>query len=199
MNPEPKTQSGMKAGPVPGWLVVFAAVWYCGALLYLIRNSGEFHPQVYAPYRSFHQLVQYQPVEELDPLYRRGGLVYGMMCAACHQGNGGGMPGQSPPLAGSEWVLQKDPARLIRLPLLGASGPITVRGVNHTPSVVMPPMANALTEDADVAAVLTYIRQTWGNKAPGVTVAQVRQVRAEIAGRKEPTTAAELLKIPVTE
>ena len=74
----------------------------------------------------------------------------------------GGTPGQFLPLAGSEWVLEKDPSRLIRIPLLGAAGPITVKGVEW--NLAMPAMGAALPDD-DLAAVLSYMRNAWGNKS----------------------------------
>ena len=180
-------------------LVLFTVVALYGAMLYFDNHGGDFQAQVYAPYHNLEQLAAYQPVEDLDPLYKKGERLYGLTCAACHQATGSGVAGQCPPLAGSDWVLQKDPARIIRIVQLGASGPITVSGVEHTPSVVMTPMGSALPEDEDLAAVLTYVRQSWGNKAPSVKPEQVKKVRAEIGGRKDPWTSAELLKVPVVE
>ena len=184
---------------VPIWIVVFFAVTVFYGFVYLDKNSGDFSARVYAPYHDEKQLAAFQPIEKVDPLYKRGEQLYGMTCAACHQATGSGVAGQCPPLAGSDWVLQKDPARIIRIVQLGAGGPITVKGVDHTPSVVMPPLGSAFPEDADLAAVLTYVRQTWGNKAPSVTADQVKKVRAEIKDRRESWTAAELLKVPLAE
>lgn len=197
MNPAPQSPSNQDAAPAPLWLiVVFAGLLY-GGFIYLDRYGGDFNPQVYAPYRNYDELVAAQPSQEVDPLFEKGAKLFALTCAPCHQATGLGAPGQFPPLAGSEWVLEKDPARLIRLPLLGASGPITVKGVDWNPPSAMPGMANVLPADEDLAAVLTYIRQSWGNKAPSVTAAQVKKVKAELGARKEPTSAAELLKVPL--
>jgi mono/diheme cytochrome c family protein len=62
----------------------------------------------------------------------------------------------------------------------------------------MPPMGATLS-DEEFAAVLTYIRSSWGNKAPKVTLDHVKTVRAALGGRTDPHTAEEALKIPDTE
>ena len=205
MNPEVKPTTNLQsAAPasdatVPIWLVIFFALSLYGGLLFLDRNGGDFDARVYAPYPNADYLASIQPREKVDPLFKRGEQLYALTCAACHQATGSGAPGQCPPLAGSDWVLAKDPARIIRIVQLGAGGPITVKGVDLVPSVVMPPLGSALPVDDDLAAVLTYVRQSWGNKAVGVTPAQVKKVRAEIGDRKDSWTSAELLKVPLAE
>jgi len=59
----------------------------------------------------------------------------------------------------------------------------------------MPNMGASLSDD-DLAAVLTYIRQSWGNKASAITPEQVKAVKAEVGNRTQPWTAAELMAIP---
>ena len=197
MNSEPNQPLDQDTANAPVWLiVVFAALLY-GGFVYLDRFGGGFNAQVYAPYQNYEELVAAQPSKDVDPLFEKGARLYTLTCAPCHQATGLGAPGQFPPLVGSEWVLEKDPSRIIRLPLLGAAGPITVKGVEWNPPGAMPSMASSLPADEDLAAVLTYIRQSWGNKAPTVTVEQVKRVKAELGARKEATTAAELLKIPL--
>jgi len=96
-------------------------------------------------------------------------------CAACHQANGEGIPGAFPPLADSEWV--NGPAsNLIRIQLRGLQGPITVKGTLY--NSVMP--AQNAQSDEDIAAVLTYIRSSFGNKASAVTAEQVKEFRGEV-------------------
>lgn len=120
-----------------------------------------------------------------------GKRVFSTTCFACHQTNGQGQPGIYPPLAGSEWA-QGDPHRIIRIVLHGLSGPITVEGKQF--NNVMAPLGAALT-DEQIANVLTYVRQEWGNSAPPVDVETVKQVRAETQGRTAPWTVEELEKI----
>jgi mono/diheme cytochrome c family protein len=100
-------------------------------------------------------------------------------CAACHQTNGQGMPGSWPPLAGSEWLLN-NPEVPIRIVLHGLQGPITVKGQSFNNA--MQAWADQLS-DAEIAAVLTYERSSWGNAASAVTEAQVKAVREATASQ----------------
>ena len=106
-----------------------------------------------------------------DPVVR-GEALYGQSCAACHQPTGTGLPGAFPPLAGSDYLLA-DPERAVGIVLHGLSGAVTVNGVTYESA--MPPMP---LEDADVAAVLTYVLQAWGNQGAPVTAERVAAVRA---------------------
>src|SRR5258705_4924492 len=90
-----------------------------------------------------------------------GKVVYSTTCAACHQATGEGVEGTYPPLAGSEWV-NGDEAKVIRIVLHGLTGPVEVAG--ETYSGMMPPWGGVL-KDPELAAVLTYVRSAWGNKA----------------------------------
>ena len=112
-------------------------------------------------------------------------------CATCHQPTGLGVAGTYPPLAGSEWVNAADPATPISIILHGFTGPITVRGQSFTST--MPPYGTGQPmSDAEVAAVLTYERSSWGNHASAVTPQQVAQARQATASRTTPWTSAEL-------
>ena len=96
-----------------------------------------------------------------------------------------------PPLAGSEWVT-KGAGRLVCIILHGLTGDIEVAG--ETYSGLMPPWGGAL-KDAEIAAVASYVRASFGNKAAPVTAATVARVRAASAGRTTPWTAAELARV----
>lgn len=120
-----------------------------------------------------------------------GKAVYSTTCAACHQVTGDGVAGVYPPLAGSEWV-NGDEAKVVRILLHGVTGPIEVAG--ETFNGMMPPWGGALKDD-DIAAVLTYVRSTWGNKGAPVTAAKVASIRAATASRRTPWTAAELAAV----
>jgi len=95
-------------------------------------------------------------------------------CMACHQATGLGIPAAFPPLAESDFLMA-DKERSIRIVLGGLTGPITVNG-NKFDSVM--PMLN-LTED-DIANILTYVRNSWGNKGDMVTLDEVRAVKAKM-------------------
>jgi mono/diheme cytochrome c family protein len=117
-----------------------------------------------------------------------GKQVFSTTCAACHQATGEGVAGVYPPLAGSEWVNGEE-AKAVRILLHGVTGPIEVAG--ETFNSMMPPWGATL-KDADIAAVLTYVRSTWGNKGTPITAATVAKIRAATASRTTPWTAAEL-------
>jgi mono/diheme cytochrome c family protein len=118
-----------------------------------------------------------------------GRAAYTRVCLVCHQGNGQGIAPLFPPLAGSEWVISADPSNSIRIILHGLSGPIEVKGKRY--SSAMPPQGGVL-KDADIAAIVTYIRNSWGNQASPVSADDVAKLRAEHAGRTAMWTVAEL-------
>ena len=104
----------------------------------------------------------------------RGKQVYMQSCFACHLPDGKGMANVFPPLAGSDYLMA-DRDRAIRIILKGLTGPVTVNGVNYNSA--MPPQP--LT-DEQVADVMTYVTNTWGNEAPATTVDDVRRVKNEV-------------------
>jgi quinoprotein glucose dehydrogenase len=123
----------------------------------------------------------------IDPAILKTGRTQFIICAACHGQNAEGT-GIAPPLAGSEWV--NGPAEnLIRIQLRGLQGPLTVKGQTYNFPAGM--AALAYQTDEQIAAVLTYVRNSFGNSAPAVTPAQVAALRGE-AG-KPPLTAADLV------
>lgn len=183
---------------VPIWLILLFAILFYWGELYLDNQGGEFNPQVYEPYRSFAEVKLSNPVDDVGAVVARGEALY-VNCAVCHQASGLGAPGQFPPLAGSDWVTNSNPARLIRIPLHGLNGPITVKGQEWNPPAGMTAVGGSFSNE-DLAAILTFVRQAWGNKAPAVTPAQVAKVKEETSGRamdgSAAWTAEELLKIP---
>ena len=120
-----------------------------------------------------------------------GKQVYATTCAACHQATGEGVAGVFPPLVGSEWVTG-DEGKLARIILHGITGPIEVAG--ETYNGMMPPWGGTM-KDADIAAVITYVRSAWGNKAAPITAAKVASIRAANSSRTTPWTAAELAAV----
>lgn len=101
-----------------------------------------------------------------------GAKVYGVYCGTCHQRNGQGASGRFPPLAGTTWVTG-DKKRLINIVLNGLEGPIEVNGEQF--NATMP--QHRFLGNEEVANVLTYIRQNFGNKASAVTPEEVEAVR----------------------
>lgn len=117
-----------------------------------------------------------------------GERVYGTVCVTCHQADGNGLPGAFPPLAGSA-VATGDAAVPIKIVLHGLTGQLTING--DTFNGMMTPWGSTLS-DAEVAAVLTYVRSNFGNSAEAVTEAQVAEVRAATSGQTAPFTTADL-------
>lgn len=101
-----------------------------------------------------------------------GAKVYQTNCSSCHQVNGEGTPGAFPPLADNP-VVTGDPAKLVHIVKFGLSGAVTVDG--KTFNGMMPAWGTQLS-NADLAAALTYVRSSWGNKASAITEAQVAGV-----------------------
>lgn len=110
---------------------------------------------------------------DTTPILAQGAKVYESRCAACHGKDGNGVAGVYPPLSGNSSVNEPTGINAIRVVLLGGFPPAT-KG-NPRP-YSMPPFAQQLS-DSDVAAVVTYIRQSWGNTAPLVQERDVIKYR----------------------
>ena len=157
--------------------------WYLGAY------SGAFHPDVIdiiplAEQGVPTEVVDPEPVE-VDPM-ELGENVYSD-CAACHQADGTGLEGSFPPLVGTDRVLG-DAGPLAAIIIDGLEGPIVVDGVDYDDLM---PGWDTYT-DQEIAAVLTYIRQSWGNDADPVDEALVADVRQLTEERVDPWTDPEL-------
>lgn len=133
-------------------------------------------------------------VRELDDAERarfdRGRELFQATCSACHGERGVGQPNVVPPLARSPYVLGDD-VKLVRIVTHGLSGPIEVRGRPYDGE--MPGFA---TTDADLAALLTYVRRAWGHGAEPVTPERVAEIRARTPSRQRPWTLEELASTP---
>ncbi|MBC8127301.1 MAG: c-type cytochrome [Gloeobacteraceae cyanobacterium ES-bin-144] len=125
----------------------------------------------------------------IDPAVLKSGRTQYIVCSACHGQNGEGT-GLAPPLAGSEWVTGP-PENLIRIQLRGLHGPISVKGKTYDYPVGM--TALAYQTDSQIADVITYVRNSFGNSAPPVTPAQVAALRSEVG--KPQLTVADLVPL----
>ena len=189
----------MAPGHLPVWLFIVLAVGLFWAMVYLDSHAGGFNSKVYQHFTSSNELVNLIPYDPERAAFNKGVGVYARTCFACHQPTGTGTPNLFPPLAGSEWVLASDPSRIIRIALNGLTGPITVKG-QQWPPLSMPPIAkDANLSDEELAAVLTFVRKSWGNDAPIVTPQQVAAVRKEIANHSTAWTAAELEQVKLKQ
>jgi mono/diheme cytochrome c family protein len=191
-DPEPSTVSGS----LPVWLFIVLSVMLFWGMLYLDNFAGGFNSRVYQRYTSTNELVALVPFDPAKEQFNKGLAIYGRTCAPCHQAGGQGTPGAFPPLADSEWVLEKDPVRLIHLVLDGVHGPIQVKGLPF--NSVMPPWRLTFS-DEEVAQVLTYVRQAWGNDADAVNPESVTRIRQATENRSTPWSAEELLQVPLSQ
>ena len=200
MNDEIKSSCSTGTGGEPettrstvpmGIVVLTFALLFLGGV-YFDHHSGWFNAKVYSPYVSAEQLELYQPKSGAAAALAQGKKVYETVCGICHSPDGMGKPGQAPPLAGSEWVNAAGFHRLAQIPLDGLNGDFQVEGKDW--NLNMAPMGAALS-DSDLAAVLTYIRSSWGNKAGPVTADDVKAIRAAVGGHPA-VSAAQLSSIP---
>jgi mono/diheme cytochrome c family protein len=180
----PEAEPAASRSPMPIWIIVLTFLLLFLGAVYFDHHGGWFDKQVYAPYTSADELASYQPKSGAASMLAHGKKVYETYCGLCHGSDGLGKPGQAPPLSGSEWVA-KDITLLARIPLTGLNGPIQVKGRDWNLSMAA---MGATLSDADLAAVLTYIRESWDNKNGAVSADQIKAARAAISGN--PPSAA---------
>jgi mono/diheme cytochrome c family protein len=183
--------------PVPVlFIALLVSLLYWGNM-FIVENGGQLDARVHQPYRSFKEISDLQPKSEEEIIIAKGKLLY-EKCAACHQADGNGSASQNaPPLAGSEWVAVKDPARIARIVLHGLSGPITVKGREWSAGQML--AWKDIYNDAEIAQILSYVRNSWGNKAPVVKPSEVAKAREETKERGGYMTAEELMKVKLKE
>lgn len=117
-----------------------------------------------------------RPVAADEPVMASGKAIYSDRCAACHVGNGQGQASLFPTLAKAPLVNSTDPSSLIRVVLEGSQAV----GTDARPTTPAMPSFAWNLDDAAVANVLTYVRNSWGNAAPAVTAGQVKDMRASL-------------------
>lgn len=125
--------------------------------------------------------------------FNQGKAIYAKegYCSTCHQADGKGLVASGfPPLAGTTWVTGNE-ERLIKIALKGLMGPIEVNTKKYPGQVPMTPFGGLLN-DQEVAAVLTYVRNSFGNKAPAITAAQVKKVREATKSKQDFYTPLQL-------
>jgi mono/diheme cytochrome c family protein len=170
--------------PTPWWLWAFSVVLLFAMGFYIGRYGGSFSAA------SGEVVGQVAPQQQAAAPVVHGDQVFAGVCQPCHQSHGYGIPGQYPPLVGSEWLLN-DPDTPIRILLFGLAGPIEV---NSKPFNNRMPAFHDKLSNEEIAAVITFVRSSWGNSAPEVTAAQVDSIRQKNLGRGE-WSASELSKL----
>lgn len=106
----------------------------------------------------------------------KGAKVYNEYCKTCHQATGNGIPKVYPPLAKSDYLKNSSKDKIIESVTLGLKGEITVNGQKYNNVMVALPSKYS---DADAAAVITYVYNSWGNSGQTVTEAEVKKIRSK--------------------
>lgn len=104
---------------------------------------------------------------------QKGKKIYEAKCLACHQADGGGVPNMNAPLDGASNVVGKDIARLVRIIRYGYNERVALDGFYYSNAMTASPDL----KDNEMADLLTYIRNSWSNKAPAVTIEQVQAAK----------------------
>lgn len=174
---------------VPPLVVVFFSMVVClWVSWYAPQFMGGFKWDVYDPHYDPEAVTAAGPVA-YDPI-ARGKRIYTNNCQVCHQQTGAGVPGVYPPLANSDWV-GKSPEILTRIVLNGLAGEITVNGQVYNSAMTA---FGSMLSDKEIAEVLSYVRNSWGNEYPLVEEAEVTAIREAVGGRTTTYSAAELLE-----
>ncbi|CAI9084779.1 cytochrome c [Candidatus Methylacidiphilum fumarolicum] len=182
---------------IPSWFWLLSFIILSGVVYILVFETGGWRSTVFDTTSLFwgympkekpkeKVLQKTQPVAA-DPM-AIGQEQYQAMCSACHQPSGMGMAGQYPPLANSEYVIGSK-ARLAAILLNGLSGELKING--QTYNGVMPGWKTALN-DEKLAAVMTYIRNSWGNHGDKVEANEVKQFREKYGKKEEAWKPSEL-------
>lgn len=164
-----------KPNPVPRAFLIFAALIVIWGISYFYLMTGTITGAGY---------LRTPVVAETGggSGEANGATIFASNCASCHQASGQGLPGVFPPLDGSGWVTAKAEVP-VQIVLHGITGKIEVKGTAY--ASVMPAFGGSMS-DAEIAAVVTYIRQSWSNKADAVTADFVAQQRAATKDRSAP-------------
>jgi mono/diheme cytochrome c family protein len=172
------------AQPLDEWSKA-AAKTAADRLAGLAEKETADHPELAAPaYLNSEAKKQYLAGQKV--YFREG------HCGTCHQANGKGLDPAFPSLEKSPWVAG-DANRLIKLAMYGLMGPLEINGKKYDGQVPMTPFAGMLN-DQEMADVLTFVRNSFGNQADPVSAAMVKAIRDENPGRLQFCTTEELLK-----
>jgi mono/diheme cytochrome c family protein len=142
--------------------------FYCTLSLFILAATTLLHAQARKPAAK-------APVAGLSSTVTAGKKVYTLHCLTCHMADGGGVANMNPPLINTTYVLG-DKNKMIQIVLKGFNESVDINGDTYTNA--MP--AQVTLSDQEVADVLTYVRNSFGNKAGAVKAADVKKVRASL-------------------
>jgi mono/diheme cytochrome c family protein len=177
-------EPGERTNPVP-WLLglVAASLTVWGVSYFLLAPD-------LAPSPAATGAGQAAAVSATAPAAVDGAQIFASRCASCHQATGAGLPGVFPPLAGSEWV-NGEPKTLARILLLGINGNIAVKGSTFSGTM---PAFGATLSDAEIAAVGSHIRASFGNQSAALTADLVKAERTKLGSRSTAWAGGDELK-----
>ncbi len=181
--------------PVPMFLMALFALLFAWGGFYMAEYNGNWRPDIYDHTWTAgggEPPPQVDWENDVDALMARGKRIFNGQCASCHQSDGLGVAGQYPPLVDSRWV-EGPKEKVISILLNGLAGPIEVKGNVYNGN--MPEFKDTLSS-RDIAAVLTYVRNEWGNEADYVAPSEVDTMRDDsTTDRSAPWSAEELLEL----
>ena len=191
--------------PVNLWVVAgIAGLLFWGGA-YLTQYSGRFEAMEFSEFPHGKPApVATVAADPLAAVKRDGMIAYNAVCALCHGEDGAGKAGVAPLLAGSDWVNADGPNRLLRIVRHGLKGTVKVnKDVTWNPAndagIVMGSQWEAIGgTNEKLAAVLTYVRSSWGNTGAAVTPQMVAEGLAAVKDRSAEAnwTQEELLQVP---
>ena len=174
----PPTQ-GFLIAPLIFVFMFGCLIFVCSIQLAHSTNGFELHP----PQEIVELSDEERESQRLERKYDSGKKIFSLRCASCHQSNGLGIATQYPPLAGSEWV-SANPALITKIILKGLKGEITVKGEKYGTSAAVN-MAAVPIDDREIANVVTYVRQAWGNDFGEMTTDEVAAIRSDTVDQKD--------------
>ncbi len=169
----------------PWWMYVIIVLTLSFGFFYMGRYLGEISDR---PHVLFNEAAPTEAEEADLDLMAEGRRVYTRLCQSCHQQDGSGVVGAFPPLGGSAWVMEQ-PERPVKIVLQGFQGEIVRDGVTY--NSVMPGFGQLLSDD-EVASVVTYLRNSFGNEASEVSPEDVSGMREATSDRTTAWTEADL-------
>lgn len=175
--------------PIPTWWLLLMIVILMWGGWYIGEYNADFSPRVYDshdPESSAQPITDETQEDQPVDMMALGKRIYNN-CQSCHKSDGQGVTGQYPPLTDSKWVLGR-PEVFALIILHGLQGPIEVQGVVY--NNVMPEWSRL--SDQDIAAVMTYERNSFGNNASEVSPDLVAKVREQSQDRTQPLTEEDL-------
>jgi len=178
---QPLPEEGNERGP--WWMYVIIVLTLAFGFFYMGRYLGEVSDRAHV---LFTAPPGAEAVEEVEfDLIAEGQRIYTRVCQACHQANGEGISGVFPTLAGAEWVVDKPDYTVLSI-LNGLRGELIRERATY--DGVMPQFGSQL-DDQDIAAVVSYIRTSFGNDAGEIQPERVTQIRELTADKSGAYTA----------